>query len=153
MCVSERLQELGITLPKAPKPVAAYVPAVLTGNLLFTSGNGPWQNGTIKYHGKVGHDLTVEEGYDAARLTMLNLLSVVQAELGTLDRVERVVKVFGLVASAPNFNDQPQVINGASELLEDIFGEHGKHARAAVGTNELPANIPVEIEMILRVKE
>ncbi|HBY94066.1 MAG: RidA family protein [Ardenticatenaceae bacterium] len=152
MSIEDRLKELRIELPEPPEPIASYVPLVVVGNLLFTSGNGPWEDGVFKYRGKLGSDLTVEEGYQAARLTMLNLLSVVKAELGNLDRVERVVKLLGIVASAPDFNRQPEVVNGASDLLEAIFRERGQHARSAIGTNELPGNIPIEIEMILQVK-
>ncbi|MFQ5340600.1 MAG: RidA family protein [Anaerolineae bacterium] len=151
--VEQKLKELGLELPAPPKPVAAYVPAVEVNGLLFTSGSGPIESGEIKYHGKVGRDLTVEEGYQAARLTMLNLLAVVRQALGSLDRVERVVKVTGLVASAPGFNRQPEVMNGASHLLEELFGERGRHARSAIGVNELPFDTPVEIEMIVKVKE
>ena len=153
MTIEQKLKELGLELPEPPKPVAAYVPAVEANGLLFTSGSGPFEAGKIKYYGKVGSDLTVEEGYQAARLTMLNLLAVVQQALGSLDRVERIVKVLGLVASAPDFNRQPEVMNGASHLLEEVFGEQGRHARSAIGVNELPLNTPVEIEMIVKIKE
>lgn len=153
MTVEARLRDLNITLPEPPKPVAAYVPTVRTGNLLFTSGNGPWEKGVLRYSGKVGHDLSVEEGYEAAKLVMLNLLSVLRAELGTLNRVERIVKVLGFVASARDFNQQPAVINGASDLLVAIFEERGKHARSAIGVSELPSNIPVEIEMIVEISD
>lgn len=150
MSVEERLRELNITLPDPPPPIAAYVPAVRIGNLLFTSGSGPWDGDLFRYQGKLGRDLSLEEGYDAARVVMINLLSVIRAELGSLDRVERIVKVLGFVASAADFNQQPQVMNGASELLEAVFGERGRHARSAIGVNELPVNIPVEIEMIVQ---
>src|SRR5687767_54843 len=150
MSIEHRLQELGIQLPPPARPVASYVPTVQTGNLLFTSGNGPWENGQFKYLGKLGGEISVEQGYDAARLTMLNLLSVINAELGSLDRVERVVKLLGIVASAPGFNRQPEVINGASDLLIEIFGDRGRHARSAIGVNELPFDTPVEIEMIVQ---
>ncbi len=153
MSAEQKLRELGLELPAPPQPVAAYVPAVEANGLLFTSGAGPIEDGKIKYHGKVGHDLTVEEGYQAARLTMLNLLAVVRQALGSLDRVERIVKVTGLVASAPGFNRQPEVMNGASHLLEALFGEQGRHARSAIGVNELPFDTPVEIEMIVKIKE
>lgn len=151
--IEQRLVELGIELPEAPQPIAAYVPVIRTGDLLFTSGTGPIVGGKPSVTGKVGSDLTVEEGYQAARQTVLNLLAVVKRELGSLDRVDRIVKVLGFVASAPGFNRQPEVINGASHLLEQIFGERGRHARSAVGTSELPLNIPVEIEMVVRTKE
>lgn len=153
MTVEARLRELNITLPDPPAPVAAYVPVVRSGNLLFTSGNGPWEDGDMKYSGKLGRDLSVEEGYEAARVVMLNLLSVIRAEIGTLDRVEQVVKVHGFVASGRDFNHQPEVMNGASELLEAVFGKRGKHARSAIGVNELPSNIPVEIEMIVQIAD
>lgn len=153
MSAEARLRELNLTLPDPPAPVAAYVPVVRTGNLLFTSGNGPWEDGTMKYSGKLGRDLTVEEGYEAARLVMLNLLSVIRAELGTLDHVERIVKVRGFIASGRDFNRQPEVMNGASELLEAVFDKRGKHARSAIGVNELPSNIPVEIEMLVQIAD
>ncbi|RME44069.1 MAG: RidA family protein [Chloroflexi bacterium] len=153
MSAEQKLRELGLELPAPPEPVAAYVPAVEANGLLFTSGSGPIEDGKIKYHGKVGRDLSVEEGYQAARLTMLNLLAVVRQALGSLDRVERIVKVTGLVASAPGFNRQPEVMNGASHVLEALFGEQGRHARSAIGVNELPFDTPVEIEMIVKIKE
>jgi len=152
METEERLRTLGLQLPTAPSPVAAYVPAVLVGDLLYTSGSGPVANGQPLMTGKVGSDLTIEQGYEAARQTILNLLAVVRQELGSLDRVERIVKILGFVASAPGFGRQPEVMNGASHLLEQIFAERGKHARAAIGTNELPFNLPVEIELIVQVK-
>jgi enamine deaminase RidA (YjgF/YER057c/UK114 family) len=152
MEIEERLRALGLQLPSAPSPVAAYVPAVIVGDLLYTSGSGPVGNGQPLMTGKVGSDLTIEQGYDAARQTILNLLAIVRQELGSLDRVERIVKLLGFVASAPGFGRQPEVLNGASHLLEQIFAERGKHARAAIGTNELPFNLPVEIELIVQVK-
>lgn len=153
MSVEQRMRELGLELPEPPKPVAAYVPAVRAGNLLFTSGSGPLSGGRVMMTGKVGSDLTVEEGYEAARLTMLNLLAVVKQELGSLDRIERIVKLLAFVSSAPGFGRQPEVINGASHLLEQILGERGQHARAAIGASELPLNTPVEIEMIVQIKD
>jgi enamine deaminase RidA (YjgF/YER057c/UK114 family) len=152
METEERLRSLGLQLPSAPSPVAAYVPAVVVGGLLYTSGSGPFSNGQPLITGKVGSDLTVEQGYEAARQTILNLLAVVRQEIGSLDRVERIVKLLGFVASAPGFGRQPEVMNGASHLLEQVFGERGRHARAAIGTSELPFNLPVEIEMIVQVK-
>jgi enamine deaminase RidA (YjgF/YER057c/UK114 family) len=152
METEERLRALGLQLPTAPSPVAAYVPAVVVGDLLYTSGSGPVANGQPLMTGKVGSDLTIEQGYEAARQTVLNLLAVVRQELGSLDRVERIVKLLGFVASAPGFGRQPEVMNGASHLLEQVFAERGKHARAAIGTNELPFNLPVEIELIVQVK-
>jgi enamine deaminase RidA (YjgF/YER057c/UK114 family) len=150
--VDERLAELGIELPELPRPVGVYVLSVQTGNLLYTSGMGPQRHGQFPYLGKVGSDLSIDEGRAAARLVMLNLLSLIRHAAGSLDRVERVVKVLGFVASAPGFGDQPLVMNGASELLLEIFGERGRHARSAIGVNELPKNIPVEIEMIVELK-
>lgn len=149
----DRLRGLGLGLPEAPAPQAAYIPFVRAGNLVYTSGTGPIRGDTFVYQGKLGSDLMVEEGYDAARITMLNLLSTLKGAIGDLDRVERIVKVTGFVASAPNFGQQPEVMNGASELLERLFGERGRHARSAIGVNELPRNIPVEIEMIVEVRD
>lgn len=149
----ERLRELGIELPTPPKPLAAYVPAVRVGDLVFISGQGPIRDGKPVCVGRVGADLTLEQGYEAARLVMINALAVLKQEIGSLDRVERIVKVLGWVNSAPDFVQQPMVINGASELLEQIFGEKGKHARSAVSAHTLPFGIAVEIEMIVQVKQ
>ena len=151
MSFEAKLAELGITLPPAPKPVATYIPAVRSGNLLFLSGTGPFKDGAIVYAGKLGKDLTVEQGYEAARLTLLNALAVIRQELGTLDRVTRVVRLTGHVASAEGFTQQPAVINGASDLLVQIFGEAGRHARLALGAAELPLNMAIELELILQV--
>jgi len=146
-----RLKEKNIRLPTPAVPVANYVGAVRVDNLLFVSGHGPI---TLKGRmGKVGKDLTLEEGYQVAREVGLNLLATTRASLGSLDKVKRVVKVLGMVNSAPGFTDQPKVINGASDLFVEIFGEAiGKHARSAVGMAELPFGIPVEIEMVLEVE-
>ena len=146
-----RLKALGIELPPAPQPVATYVPSVRTGNLVFLAGQGPLAGGKPTVTGKVGAELTEEEGYKAARATILVSLAALRAEIGSLDRVVRIVKVVGWVNSAPGFTRQPWVINGASDLLAEVFGDAGKHARSSVGTNELPFNIPVEIEMIVEV--
>ena len=151
MSAEDRVKELGLNLPQPTPPMGAYVKAVRTGNLLFLSGHGPHQDGVAKYRGKVGKDVTLEEGYAAARLTMLNCLSTIRMELGTLNRVKRVVKVLGFVNSAPGFTDQPKVVNGGSELLIELFGDAGRHARSAVGMAELPGNIAVEIEMIVEI--
>ena len=151
MTIDQRLAELGIELPELPKPIGAYVLSVQTGQLLYTSGIGPQLRGAFPYQGHVGKELTIEEGRAAARLCMLNLLSLVREAAGSLDRVQRVVKVLGFVASAPGFGDQPLVMNGASELLQEVFGERGRHARSAIGVNELPGHIPVEIEMIVEL--
>lgn len=152
MSFDAKLVELGITLPPAPKPVATYVPAVRAGELLFLSGTGPFQDGRIVFAGKLGKDLTVEQGYDAARLTLLNALAMARQELGTLDRVVRIVRLTGHVASAEGFTQQPAVINGASDLLVQIFGEAGRHARLALGAAELPLNMCIELELILQVR-
>ncbi len=146
-----RLKTLGIQLPPAPTPVASYVPAVRTGNLVFLAGQGPLAGGKPTVTGKVGAELTEEEGYKAARATILNSLAALRAEIGSLDRVRRIVKLVGWVNSAPGFTRQPWVINGASDLLVEIFGDAGKHARSSVGANELPFNIPVEIELIVEI--
>ena len=147
-----RLRELGIEIPEPPPPVANYVGAVRVGELLFVSGHGPYENGEYRYLGKLGRDLDVAAGQASARLVMVNFLASVRAELGTLDRVERIVKLLVMVNSAPDFGDQPQVANGASDLLVEIFGdERGKHGRSAVGMGALPMGISVEIEGILQV--
>lgn len=146
-----RLKALGIQLPPVPVPVASYVPAVRTGSLVYLAGQGPLAGGKPMLTGKVGADVTEEEGYKAARASILNSLAALRAEIGSLDRVRRIVKLVGWVNSAPGFTRQPWVINGASDLLVEIFGEAGRHARSAVGANELPLNIPVEIEIIVEV--
>jgi enamine deaminase RidA (YjgF/YER057c/UK114 family) len=146
-----RLKALGIELPAVPKPVASYVPAVRTGNLVFLSGQGPIVDGKATVTGKVGAELTEEEGYKIARATIVQSLAALRAEVGSLDRVTRVVKLVGWVNSAPGFTRQPWVINGASDLLVEVFGDAGRHARSSVGANELPLNIPVEIELIVEV--
>ena len=147
-----RLKELGIQLPPAPRPIGSYVPAVRTGNLIFLAGQGPIVDGKATVTGKVGAELTEEHGYQVARATILNSLAALRAAVGSLDRVQRIVKLVGWVNSAPGFTRQPRVINGASDLLVEIFGDAGKHARSAVGANELPLDIPVEIELIVEVK-
>lgn len=150
--IERRLVELGIKLPVPPKPAAVYLPAKTIGNIVFTSGQDCRVNGVLKYQGKVGSDLTVEEGYDASRQAIINCLAVLKSHIGDLDRITNIVKVLGFVNSADGFVEQPYVINGGSELLEQIFGEIGKHARSAIGTNELPFNTPVEIEMIVEIE-
>ena len=148
------LKEKGITLPPPSTPLANYVGAVRTGNLLYLSGHGPIRTGgKVSITGKVGRELTIEQGYAAAREVGLGLLATTRATLGSLDRVKRVVKVLGMVNSAEDFGDQPKVINGFSDLMVEVFGEAiGKHARSAVGMAGLPMGIPVEIEMILEVE-
>jgi len=147
----KKLQEMGIDLPTPPKPVASYVPTVQTGNLVFVSGQLPFVEGSLKYEGKVGGEVSLDEGYEAAKLCTINCLSVIKGEIGDLSKVKRIVKLTGYVSSAENFNKQPQVINGASDFLGEVFGKKGEHSRAAVGVNELPLNTPVEIEMIVEV--
>ena len=152
--IEARLEELGIELPDRPAPVANYVPGVRTGNLIYLSGIGPAEraDGTSPV-GKVGKDLTAEQGYEAARLTGLNIISRMKGETGDLDKVKRVVKMLGMVNSDPSFNRQPAVINGCSDLLVEVFGEKGRHARSAVGMSSLPNDIPVEIEVIIEVED
>jgi enamine deaminase RidA (YjgF/YER057c/UK114 family) len=154
MSAEARLKEKNIALPKQATPMANYVSAVRTGNLLFLAGHGPVRQADGSYpRGKVGKDLSVEQGYQVAREVGLNLLATTRNTLGSLDRVKRVVKVLGMVNSAEGFGDQPKVINGCSDLIVEVFGEAiGKHARSAVGMAELPVGIPVEIEMILEVE-
>ena len=148
-----KLQELGIELNTPSAPVANYVNAVRVGNMIFLSGKGPLKADGKNITGKVGVDLTIEEGYEAARITGINQLSVLKAELGNLNKVKRCVKVLGMVNAAPEFTDHPKVINGYSDLMVAVFGDKGKHARAAVGMGSLPSNIAVEIEMIVEVQE
>ena len=152
MDYDKKLKELGIQLMEPSKPVANYVKAVRTGNLLFLSGHGPNKPDGSNITGKVGKDLTVEEGYNAAKQTGISLLSTLKAELGDLNKVKRVVKVLGMVNCHSDFTDQPKVINGCSDLMVAVFGDKGKHARSAVGMNALPSNIAVEIEMIVEVE-
>ncbi len=149
MSYEERAKAIGITIPKAATPLGAYLLAVQFGQLLFTAGQGPLKDGVAVFEGKVGQDLTVDDAYEAAKLAALNCLAAAKSVLGTLDRIERVVKVNGYVNSAPGFTDQPKVMNGASDLLAKIFGEKGRHARTSVGVSELPMNIPVEVDLVL----
>jgi enamine deaminase RidA (YjgF/YER057c/UK114 family) len=150
--VEEKMKELGITIPETVKPLAAYIPAIRTGDYVYTSGQVPFSGGELKYSGKIGSDLSVEEGQKAAELCALNGLSAVKGVIGDLNKIEQIVKVTVFVNSADGFTDQPKVANGASEFLGKIFGEAGKHVRSAVGVNELPVNSAVEVEMIVKVK-
>ena len=151
MKTEQRLKELGIELAPASGPLANYVNAVRTGNLLYLAGKGPGLPGQPMPSGKVGRDFTIEQGYEYARQTGLSLIAVMKAELGDLDRVTRIVKVLGMVNALPEFGHQPEVINGCSDLFVEVFGERGKHARSAVGLGSLPRGIPVEIEVIVEV--
>ena len=143
-----RLRELGHELPDVPAPAGAYVPAVRAGSLVFTAGQLPFEEGELRKTGKVGATVTLEEAQQAARRCALNALAAAAAEAGGLERVARVVKVTGYVASAPDFNRQPEVINGASDLIGGVFGESGRHARSAVGVAVLPLDAPVEVELV-----
>lgn len=147
----KNLERLGLTVPAVAAPVAAYIPAVRTGSLVYTSGQLPFVNGELSATGKVGAEVSLEAAAEAARLCALNALAAVHDLVG-LDEVVRIVKVVGFVASAPGFTDQPLVINGASEFLGDVFGDAGVHARSAVGVSELPKNTPVEVELIAEVR-
>jgi enamine deaminase RidA (YjgF/YER057c/UK114 family) len=149
MSANQRLSELGITLPPVAAPAGAYVPAVISGNLVFTAGQIPLVDGKLVATGKVGKDLTAEQGKEIARVCVLNAIAAVKSVLGDLDRVKKIVKVVGFVASDASFTQQPAVVNGASELLEQIFGEKGIHARSAVGVAVLPLDAPVEVELIV----
>jgi len=151
--VEERLEELGFKLPVVPKPVAEYVPAKRVGDLVYVSGQGPTRDGKAVYVGQVGAEVSTGDAFKAAQICALNCLAAVKSIVGSLDQVEEIVQVRGFVNSAPDFHDQPKVMNGASELLVRAFGECGRHVRAALGTSNLPGNIPVEIEMVLAIKK
>lgn len=152
MNIENRLNELGIDLPVAPSPAGSYVPAVTAGNMVFVAGQLPSISGEVKYLGKVGKDITLEEANQGAKLCIINALAVLKAHLGSLDKIEQIVRVGGFVNSSDGFTMQPKVINGASDFLVEVFGEKGKHARAAVGVNELPLNAAVEVEMTVLLK-
>ena len=149
--IEEKIKELGLELPEVAKPLAAYIPAKQVGNLVMTSGQVPLVKGVINFAGKVGSDLTEEEGQKAAQICALNCLAAIKGVIGNLDKVVEVVKLTVFVASAETFTSQPKVANGASELIGKIFGESGKHVRSAVGVTSLPLNASVEIEMTVRV--
>ena len=151
MSYEAKLKELGLTLPDPPKPVANYVPVVRVGDLLFLSGVLPSRDGQLIMTGKLGQELTIEQGKAASRVAVLNGLSIIRHAAGSLDRVKQIVKMVGHIASAPGFTDQPQVLNGASDLLVAVFGDAGRHARVAVGAAELPRQAPVEIELIVQL--
>jgi len=147
-----KLEQMGVKLPEAAKPLAAYIPAVQVGEYVYTAGQIPLVAGELKYKGKVGKDVSEQEGYDAAKVCAINALSAVKSVIGSLDKVERIVKLTGFVNSAPGFTMQPKVVNGASEFLGEVFGEAGLHARSAVGVSELPIDAAVEVEIIVKVK-
>lgn len=153
MSIADRLKSLGIVIPPAPTPAANYVPFVQEGKLVFIAGQVPRSaDGKLPFVGKVGKELTEKQGYEAARLCALNCIAQLQACIGNLDRVKRVVQVRGFVNCPPEFTNQPQVINGASDLIVEIFGDKGKHARAAVGVGSLPSGVGAEVEMIVAVE-
>lgn len=149
----ERLKELGINLSEAPAPLGSYVPSVRTGNLLFLSGMLPLREGKLLRTGRVGESVSLNEAQDDARQAAINALSILKAQIGSIDRVVRCIKLVGYIASAPDFTQQPAVLNAASDLMRDVFGDAGKHARAAVGVSVLPLNSPVEIEFIFEVAD
>jgi enamine deaminase RidA (YjgF/YER057c/UK114 family) len=151
MSVDDRLSELGLELPPPIQPLGSYCTHVRSGNVLYLSGHVPVRDGKAVYVGKLGSDLTVEQGQEAARFTALNCLATIRAALGSLDRVERVLRLTGYVQSAPGFGQQAAVLNGASDLLSQVFGERGVHVRTAVGASELPSNVAVELEVTLEV--
>ncbi|MGW4379350.1 RidA family protein [Kitasatospora sp. NPDC004531] len=151
--VEQKLAELGLTLPEVAAPVAAYVPALRTGHYVMTSGQLPMVGGKLPLTGKVGAEVTAEDAKDLARTCALNALAAIKSVIGDLDKVEQVVKVVGFVASAPDFTGQPGVVNGTSELLGEVFGEQGVHARSAVGVAVLPLDAPVEVELMVRVRD
>ena len=150
--VESRINELNLSLPEAPKPVAAYIPAKQTGNLVFTAGQLPMVNSELISKGLLGQDVEIDEANKAARICTLNALAAIKGVIGDLDRIKQIVRVVGYVASVPTFTQQPAVVNGASELLLEIFGENGKHARSAVGMAVLPLNASVEIELTVEVE-
>ncbi len=152
MTVEEKLKSLGFSLPQTPKPIAAYIPAIQVNDLVFTSGQLPIVNGELNFKGKLGKEISKEQGYEAAQVCVLNALSAIKSVIGDLNRIEQIVKIVGFVASAEGFTEQPAVVNGASEFLSELLGERGIHARSAVGMVELPLGAAVELEMIVKVK-
>jgi enamine deaminase RidA (YjgF/YER057c/UK114 family) len=152
MTIEEKLQSLNLALPPAPKPVGSYVPSVRTGNLVFVSGQLPLREGKVQYAGKVPSEVSMAHAGDAARMAVLNALSIAADAAGGLSKISRIVRIGVFVNSSPGFHEQPKVANAASDLLVELFGERGKHVRAAVGANELPLNAAVEIELIAEVQ-
>ncbi|MCL2368557.1 MAG: RidA family protein [Oscillospiraceae bacterium] len=154
MLIEKRLEELGIELQEAVAPMANYVTAQRSGDLLFLAGAGPLRDGKATIVGKLGDNMTIEEGYAAARESAINLICNLKSQVGDLDKVDQILKILAFVNCTPDFEDQPAVINGCSDLLVEVFGDKGRHARSAVGTNSLPCGIPVEIvEMVVRIKD
>jgi len=149
--IEEKLRTLGITLPSPPKPAGSYIPVVKTGNLVFVSGQIPISDGKVLYSGKVTKDLSIEEARKAARLCIINALAQLKSEFGNLDKISKIVRISGFVNSPPEFTEQPKVINGASDLLFEIFEKKGQHARIAVGVSSLPLNSAVEIDLIVEL--
>ena len=153
MKIENRLEEIGIELPPPVKPMANYVTTVQTGNLVFTSGHGPVSMSGELEKGQLGTDMTIEEGYQSARLVGLGLISTLKDTLGDLDRIKQVIKIVGFVNSTPDFLDHPKIVNGVSDLFVEVFGDKGKHARSAVGMVQLPGGIPVEVEVIVEIED
>lgn len=149
--IEEKLKSLGLVLPEAPKPVAVYIPAIQSGNLVFTSGQLPMVKGELTVKGVVGRDIAKEAAAEGAQVCALNALAAIKGVIGDLDKIKRIVKIVVFVASTPNFTAQPSVANGASQLIEKVFGDNGRHARSAVGAPSLPLNAAVEVEMIVEV--
>jgi len=152
MSIEEKLQELGLSLPEVAPPVAAYIPAVKTDKIVYTAGQVALVGGTLQYKGRLGENITVEQGYEAAKICALNALAALKSVAGSLDNVERIVRITGYVNSTNDFTDQPKVVNGASELMKNLFGDQGLHARSAVGVNSLPLGACVEVELIAKIK-
>lgn len=150
--IEEKINQLGLSVPDAPKPLASYVPAVKIGDLVFTAGQLPIEKGSLKIKGKLGEEVSEEVGKRLAQICALNCLGAIKSEIGNLDYIDKVIKLTVFVNSSTGFVNQPQVANGASDLIKQIFGDDGKHVRSAVGVAELPLNAPVEIEMIVKVK-
>lgn len=153
MTVEEKLASMGLSLPNVAPPVASYVPAVRSGKLVFTSGQLPTQKGELHFRGKVDADINEDTAYDAARIAALNALAAVKSVIGDLDKITRVVRVTGYVNSSEGFTDQPIVINGASDFLMELFGDTGKHSRAAIGVYQLPLNSPVEVDIVVEIRD
>lgn len=153
MSIEQKLKEMGIVIPEPVKPLASYIPAVQVGKLVYTSGQIPMKDGKLLYTGKVGKEVTPEQANEAAKLCAINCLSAIKGVVGNLDKIDKVFKVVGFVNSAPGFNAQPKVINGASDFLGEVFGDAGKHARSAVGVSDLPIDAPVEVEVIVSLKD